>query len=78
MAVQVVKLGVTQADRVQVTDGLHAGDKVVTDGLDRLRDGAKIMVAGAPRANSGQGGDQGGARAGRTKPGAKPGASGGE
>ena len=78
VAVQVVKLGVTQADRVQVTDGLHAGDKVVTDGLDRLRDGAKIMVAGAPRANSGQGGDQGGARAGRTKPGAKPGASGGE
>ena len=30
---------------MQVLDGLKAGDKVVTDGLDRLRDGAKITIA---------------------------------
>ncbi len=47
VAVQPVKVGVAQGDRVQVTAGLKPGDKVVTDGLDRLRDGAKITVAGA-------------------------------
>ena len=29
---------------MQITDGLKAGDKVVTDGLDRLRDGARITL----------------------------------
>ncbi len=67
VAVQAVKLGVTQADRVQVSDGLKPGDKVVTDGLDRLRDGARITVAGAPR----QGGEQDGAGPRRPKPDAK-------
>ena len=43
-----VKTGVTQGDMVQVTDGLHPGDRVVTDGLDRLRDGARITVAAPP------------------------------
>ncbi len=45
VAIQVVKTGVAQGERVQVLDGLHPGDKVVTDGLDRLRDGARIVVA---------------------------------
>ncbi len=44
VSVQPVKTGVAQGDRVQVTDGLKPGDRVVTDGLDRLRDGAKITV----------------------------------
>ena len=60
VAVQPVKLGVTQGDRVQIADGLRSGDKVVTDGLDRLRDGAKITIAGAPRGDN-PGGEQGGA-----------------
>jgi multidrug efflux system membrane fusion protein len=46
VGIQVVKTGVTDGDRVQVTDGLKPGDQVVTDGLDRLRDGARINVAG--------------------------------
>jgi len=58
VAIQVVKLGVTQDNRVQILDGLHSGDKVVTDGLDRLRDGARITVAAAP-------GQDGAAPAGR-------------
>ena len=33
---------------VQVLDGLKSGDTVVTDGLDRLRDGARITVAAPP------------------------------
>ncbi len=48
VAIQVVKTGITEGDRVQITDGLKAGDKVVTDGLDRLRDGAKITIAVPP------------------------------
>jgi multidrug efflux system membrane fusion protein len=41
---QVVKLGVTQGGTVQILEGLKPGDTVVTDGLDRLRDGAKVSV----------------------------------
>jgi multidrug efflux system membrane fusion protein len=43
--IQVVKSGITQGDRIQITDGLKVGDKVVVDGLDRLRDGARISIA---------------------------------
>ncbi len=50
VAIQKVKLGVAQADHVQILDGLRVGDQVVMDGLDRLRDGSKIKVAGAPPA----------------------------
>ena len=50
VAVQVVKTGMSQGDKIEVTDGLKPGDKVVTDGLDRLRDGAKISIAAAPGA----------------------------
>ncbi len=46
--IQVVKLGVTDSGKVEITDGLKAGDKVVTDGLDRLKDGAKIAAAPPP------------------------------
>jgi len=44
VAVQVVKLGATQGDNVAITDGLAPGDKVVTEGVDKLRDGAKVSV----------------------------------
>ena len=46
--VQAVKIGVTDGGKVEVTDGLKVGDKVVTDGLDRLKDGAKITEAPQP------------------------------
>jgi multidrug efflux system membrane fusion protein len=48
VAIQVVKTGVSDNGLVQITDGLKAGDKVVTDGLDRLKDGAKISIAPPP------------------------------
>ena len=60
VSIQVVKLGVTDGGKVEITDGLKAGDKVVTDGLDRLKDGARIMVAAPP----GQGQPAGSAPAG--------------
>jgi membrane fusion protein, multidrug efflux system len=52
--VRVVELGATDGDKVQIVSGLQPGDQVVTDGTDRLRDGAKIRRPGAaPRAASG-------------------------
>jgi membrane fusion protein, multidrug efflux system len=55
VSVRPVKLGVTDGDRVEVLSGLASGDRVVIDGADKLRDGAKIILrsensAGAPAA----------------------------
>jgi multidrug efflux system membrane fusion protein len=47
--VQVVKTGVTEGTQVQIMSGLKAGDTVVGDGLDRLKDGAKVIVAAPSR-----------------------------
>src|SRR5579863_4009036 len=44
VSVRPVKLGVTDGDRVEVLSGLTPGDRVVIDGADKLRDGAKINV----------------------------------
>lgn len=42
--VVVVQAGTTSGGRVEVLEGLSAGDQVVIDGVDRLRDGAKVEV----------------------------------
>ncbi|WP_395747623.1 MdtA/MuxA family multidrug efflux RND transporter periplasmic adaptor subunit [Prosthecobacter sp.] len=39
-----VVTGPTQGDRVLITEGLKPGDKVVTQGVDRLKEGAKVEV----------------------------------
>src|SRR5580704_10540983 len=44
VAVQVVKTGLVDGDRVQILSGLSPGDEVVVDGADRLRDGTKVNV----------------------------------
>jgi len=44
VAVTPVKLGPQQGERVAVMSGLSAGDRVVVDGADRLRDGAQILI----------------------------------
>lgn len=36
--------GISQGERVMITEGLSVGEKVVSQGLDRLRDGAKVQV----------------------------------
>jgi multidrug efflux system membrane fusion protein len=52
-----VKTGVQTADKVQITDGLAVGDTVITDGGDRLTEGAKVSLPGdAPAAGAGKGG----------------------
>ena len=51
--VQPVKLGPTDGDKVMIESGLNEGDRVVTDGADRLREGAKVTV---PQAGNGEAG----------------------
>jgi len=45
VAVEKVTTGVAEGDRVQIESGLKAGDVVVVDGADRLRDGSKVRIA---------------------------------
>jgi multidrug efflux system membrane fusion protein len=44
VSVRVVKLGPTDGQNYSVISGVSLGDKVVVDGVDRLRDGAKITI----------------------------------
>jgi membrane fusion protein, multidrug efflux system len=44
VTVRPVKLGVTDGDRVEILSGLNVGDRIVIDGADKLRDGAKINL----------------------------------
>jgi multidrug efflux system membrane fusion protein len=44
VTVRPVKLGVTDGNRVEVLSGLAPGDRVVIDGADKLREGAKVIV----------------------------------
>jgi multidrug efflux system membrane fusion protein len=67
VSVRVIKTGVTEGDEMQVLSGLKAGDKVVTDGVSLLRQGAKVRVtpeAGAPQTtvNAGPGAPPGAQR----------------
>jgi multidrug efflux system membrane fusion protein len=50
VTVQAVTTGPTDGVNTVITKGLAPGDTVVTDGVDRLSEGAKITVAGAPAA----------------------------
>src|SRR5580658_9235601 len=63
VSVRVVKLGVQDGDLFDVTAGLSPGDRVVTDGADRLRDGAKVSIpeakSAAPAAAGGRTGPNG-------------------
>jgi multidrug efflux system membrane fusion protein len=50
VAVRPIVLGVVDGERVAVTKGLDSGDVVVTEGGDRLRDGARVLLP-APTEN---------------------------
>jgi multidrug efflux system membrane fusion protein len=44
VTLRLVKTGPTHGDRTLITDGLKPGEKVITQGVDRLRDGSKVEV----------------------------------
>jgi len=46
VTVRNIKTGATQGERVQVTEGLKVGEKIVTEGADRLREGSKVLLPG--------------------------------
>ena len=46
-----ITVGVTDGDRVSVRGDLQPGDRVVTDGIDRLREGAQVSIIAADKVN---------------------------
>jgi multidrug efflux system membrane fusion protein len=53
VAVQKVTIGPSDGKNTVILSGVSSGQTVVTDGMDRLSDGAKIKLAGAKPAESG-------------------------
>ena len=52
VSVRPVSIGPTDGPMVAVNSGLSVGERVVVDGADRLRDGARVTIAGARSATS--------------------------
>ncbi|HQZ39613.1 MAG TPA: efflux RND transporter periplasmic adaptor subunit [Vicinamibacterales bacterium] len=57
---QVVTLGRLAGNDYMVLDGLSAGDRLITGGIQKIGDGAPVMVAGPPQAAPGRPGGAGG------------------
>jgi len=70
VSVRPVTLGVVDGERVAVTAGLKAGEMVVTEGGDRLRDGAQVLLPGAPASGAAHAPGKPGARGAPNAPGA--------
>jgi multidrug efflux system membrane fusion protein len=56
VSVKPVKLGAAQGERQAILSGINVGDTIVTDGVDRLRDGAKVVLPGQQPPPPGQAG----------------------
>jgi membrane fusion protein, multidrug efflux system len=78
---RVVKMGPTENDNVAIESGIAPGEVVVTDGIDRLREGAKVEVTTpfVPRPRGpgdpgkrGQWGGKGGGKPAEGAPGSAP------
>jgi len=60
VAMRTVKRGQATVDKIQVLEGLKPGERVITEGADRLKDGAKVTLPGdRPQGAQGQRGQQG-------------------
>jgi membrane fusion protein, multidrug efflux system len=59
-----VKAGVATVDKVQIVTGLKVGERVITEGADRLRDGSRVVLPGDTPGAGGQRGAGGGRRRG--------------
>ena len=61
VALRPVKPGQATVDKIVIASGLQVGERVITEGADRLKDGASVVLPGdAPGA--GKGGAKGGAK----------------
>jgi multidrug efflux system membrane fusion protein len=54
VGIQVIETGATDGEKIAITKGLKVGDEVVIDGVDRLRDGAKIRRPGQAPGGAGR------------------------
>jgi multidrug efflux system membrane fusion protein len=59
VTVKPLKLGPQDGDKIEVLSGLAAGDHIVTDGADRLREGARVVLPGQTPDAAGKGGANG-------------------
>jgi membrane fusion protein, multidrug efflux system len=71
VAVRPVQLGVTDGDHVEVLSGLTPGDRIVIDGADKLRDGAKIIIRSEGRPDNPPAADKSGTKKRRSEGGQK-------
>jgi multidrug efflux system membrane fusion protein len=71
VALRNVTRGQATGDKVQVATGLKAGEQVITEGADRLKDGAKVTLPGDRPQGAGTGGGRQGGR-GAQADGAQP------
>src|SRR6185369_3751146 len=46
VSLRTVTRGQATVDKVQIATGLQAGERVITEGADRLRDGARVVLPG--------------------------------
>lgn len=66
VALRMVKTGARSGDRVAILDGVQVDERVVLEGTDRLRAGAKVRVVGAPDSAGGRAPAAGGRNAAGT------------
>ena len=59
VALRTVTRGQATVDKIEITSGLKAGEQVITEGGDRLKDGAKVVLPGEKPAGAGAGGHAG-------------------
>ena len=69
VSVRKIKVGPIDGTYQAVLSGLQVGDRVVTEGTDRLRDGAAVVVPAAGSADAPAGQDAAMAGAGTARPG---------
>ena len=62
VTVRMVTRGQATTDMVEIRAGLEAGEQVITEGADRLKEGAKVMLAGDKPAGMGGAGAGNGER----------------
>jgi multidrug efflux system membrane fusion protein len=71
VAVRTVEAGRTYEGKVEIRSGLKPGEQVITEGADRLKDGARVILPGDKPALGGPGERRGG-RGGQAGAGATP------
>ena len=71
-----VTRGQATVDKIVITAGLQAGERVITEGADRLKDGSRVLLAGDPPRGAGPDAGGGpGSRGKRQRSDGMPGAS---